>query len=964
MLRLDTKHAYPKTWDIRLFGRFRLIAQDGTEFQSKGKRHKLLLALLALSKNARCGRRELGGNLFEETELPTSPNLSLLLNRLTQAMRLMSEERVLIVEPHTIGLDLDLVAVDLIRFQNAIASASREFDPSSRGRMLAQGLELCEGDLLPDLDHPVITPIREQVRALVLKAALDLSRSPAAAHNRELILRVVRPLEHQVWHDPQLVGDQMKVYYELGLKEEMVKTFTEYEAWLSEELGEPPGEYITDLFHRLAVDEASSFRTNSAVMAPKRPAVTLGRADLLRQILEFGKTSDGGSVLTLVGLSGIGKSHLLAEAFWLLNDSNGVQLIDYEQVSGQALIDRLSERPAEVLMLDHAHLAPRELLTGLLDQHPQTRLVLATHSRTGIPDEVIVPVTPLNVASGARPGAAVELLKYHTKRQLASGFLPEIAQESSYAEIAMLCDGIPLALEITGKLLATIGFRATLQMLKEKPSAVAIKGGTHERHSSVAQAIRASYGILGSGAKRLVTIMAAIGTACHAGLLLEAVDCPPEDLQEAFLSGLIRRSEDAPLFSILDSVAFFVRSAETPLSSAETAEVAAKIGEWFQNRAQELPIDLTLAASLSASFWAIDSLRTHGLLEEALALLACLKPWIGSERLGDREVRSSAELLADNRSDSCEAFPGACLSLGAIYFHANLYKEMAALLTDQRVLRAFEHAPEAQAIHREMQIGLANRALELWEPACSYYERAIEMADRAGNKPLLVGSHHNLATMLETLGRADEALEHYMAASQALSIDTDVRLQNLVNSSIARMKHLCGHDLEEVCAIYEATLMHAMEQDDRRIAAEILQNLGAAYADRSLMVKAGFSTLIGTALLLDFGYTPAFRRLARSSLPLLGCCLYNSGERDLAFSVRVMVDRLGDTPIYQTAKKWMTQLEALSYTSPSAVGYALASEAELTNLLRSCGECLDRPKEGEVPLFLEVGRRYADLRLA
>ena len=213
--------------------------------------------------------------------------------------------------------------------------------------------------------------------------------------------------------------------------------------------------------------------------------------------------------------------------------------------------------------------------------------------------------------------------------------------------------------------------------------------------------------------------------------------------------------------------------------------------------------------------------------------------------------------------------------------------------------------------------------------------------------------------------RINRSILALSSAAKAFGVDTDVRLVNLVNSSIARTLHIKGLDLEEVCALYEASLMHAVERDDRRIAADILQNLGTAYTDRGCYKKAGEFYVIGTALMLDYGYTEGFRRLTKSSFAGLGRCLLELGALEAAHSVRVMIDRLGPETFFSLVVPHFKVLEAATYTTPAAMELDIASEEEFTAVLRKCHaalQAIDVTVE-VLPLRvftkLDVGRMFA-----
>ncbi len=946
-----------------MFGGLRLTDSNGSAFQTKGKRHKLFLALVAMQESGEITRHTLAANLFDEQEIPSSPNLSLLLNRVSSALRSHSPTPVFSAEHEVIKLNGERVWVDVQEFLHLLRQAECEFEPARHGFLLAQALGTWGGDLVPELEHPLITPIRERMRGIALKALLDLARSPVAQDYQVLMTKCWQELEPLARHDSQLIGNLLKTCAEIGFVDQLVPLFSNYEAWLNEEFGETPSRETVELLDRLLGDGAPMGRASNS-FTPVRPEVTLGRAPLLREIGEFARDGAGGRILTLVGLSGIGKSHLLAEAFWQIDSALKAQFVDFELVPERALLDRLMDRRTDCLIIDHAEHVPPVLLHGLLRQFPGLRIILAAHDRTGLPGERVLQVPPLEVGSDTRPLAAVDLVKYHANQHLVASFIASSSEKQEFAEVAALCDGVPLALEIAGKLLATIGFRATIQALRTNVRGLELKQVAPERHQSVGHAIFASFARMSPGAKNLVRSLSFVHRPCHAALALAAFGCTPEELQEAFLCGLIRRISDSPAFLPLDSASYFLRAGQAQDEPWDSLSCAIRVAEWFHAEALRMPVELHYAVSLGVAIWAMGTLRSNQECELALRLLADLKPWMGSERIGDVDTEVAEALVRDEAGRECPSWPKAVLSLGALYFHANRYEEMDRLLGSDPVARRFMRVELPLQIHREMQVGLANRCLDRFEQACAHYRRASVNAAEAGIRPLVVGSNYNLATLLETMGRYDESLQAYYAASEAFGLDTDVRLENFVNSGVARLRHILGHDLDEIRAMYEVTLMHAMDRDDRRVSAEILQNLGLVYADQGQCSKASLFIVVGLALMLDFGYTVEFRQLAKSSLAVMGCCLNELGERQIADSSRLMIDRMGPSAIYCMAERYMVRLQHLTYVSPPNMQHGIATEADLSNLLRNCYECLtQKGAAADLPIFQQLGERFVQPRL-
>lgn len=903
-------------------------------------------------------RQVLGANLFDLEELPTSSNLSLLINRVTTALKSQCDVRVFRADRDRIKLDAEGIEVDVLEFLSLLKLADREFEPSRKGFVLVQALSLVQGDLLPDLEHPLITPIRARMRGAALNALLDLAHTPIAGDYRGFLLEILAKLDPLARNDPDLVGTLLKVYAQLGLRDQVLQVFSDYEDWLDEEFGEPPSRELVDLLERL-IGEISSRSRPKPTVAPPKPEITVGRERILGEILDFATDCGKGGVLTLAGLSGIGKSHLLAEAFWRLDGNVRVQLIDYEVFHQRAIRDRLLELQTDCLLIDHAHLVPAELLQGVIKQFPEVRLILACHAGVGLAGERLLHVPPLEL--GSNNSAAVELLQFHARRQLSATLLPELQQSQDFSVVAAMCDGIPLALEIAGKLLATLGFQGTIQALRSSLR----KGGsftdTVERHQSVRQAILASFSQLSPEAKALVRGMSWFRTKMYAGLALSAFECAPETLQEAYLSGLVRREEDSPIFSVFDSTAYYLCEEQSAVPSGPMFLASRRIRQWFAAQAQMPTVDLRIARCLGSAMTALRRLAESEDFESALGLVADLRPWMGSECVAVEDIRYVESLVRHPEAVKSSSWPGALLAVCALMFHANMYPEMDALLSDPSAEERFASEEPTLRINHQIQLGIAKRNCGDYESASNHLLLAVNAAEEAKSDSLLVKSCFNLASLYENRGRYEEALDRYVQASRALGAGIDIRLEHLVNMSIVRLRQYLGEDLEGICLQYEALLMHAMESNDRRISAEILQGLGIAYADRGMNHKASLSLVIGSALFLDFGYTQDFRRHMKSTFVVLGCCFFELGAADLGYRSRVMVDRLGPTAVYAPLQPYFERLQERTYRSVDELQHGIASEEEVSSLLAACYQSLIAERE-ELPLFLEAHERLAQAR--
>jgi predicted ATPase len=221
----------------------------------------------------------------------------------------------------------------------------------------------------------------------------------------------------------------------------------------------------------------------------------------------------GTRLVTLVGPGGIGKSALAAElaARVATQLASRVLTVDLAAATTSAeLSDRvvaacgasagdplaaLAALGQAVVVLDGFDaLVATEAATvaGWLDRCFELAVIVTSHERLGIRDERVYPVGPLDPR-----GAGIELL-VATARRAVIGFTPRPEDMTGLAELAALLEGIPLALELAGAWLPTVGVEGVLRQVRSGLVLNRRESGAPERHASIASAVRGAWERLGS----------------------------------------------------------------------------------------------------------------------------------------------------------------------------------------------------------------------------------------------------------------------------------------------------------------------------------------------------------------------------------------------------------------------------------------------------------------------------------
>lgn len=937
-------------WQMDLFGEFQLVGPSGALLKSKSVKLKVLLAYLALQPGGRASRRTLANQLFSADELPGSPNLSLLLTRSQTALAQIDKLPLLASHGDHLHLIEDNYVADVQEFEAKAAKARLESDPFRAAVAWLEAIEVVKGEPLRDLDHPLLTDHVENLRHKVLEGLLELARGPLAGSSTSTILALLKSFDFESSRSSLSVERLMRIYGELGLKDELVRVFTEFESYMDFEYGEAPHHSIIQLFNSILAQLDGPTAASPTRNAPERPDHTIGREGVIEFILQR-LQSAGPRVVTVTGQSGIGKSHLLRELYWRWPSSQK-EYVDLESMPADVAHRYLTGRSPEVILLDHSQSMEIEVVHRLLRDLPDAKVVRAGHTRLGAADEHVVILGPLEVGTESDPGPAAEMLRASLALVTSSADDPTERDSRILFQLARLCEGIPLALEIAGRLGGTIGLQATLRTFERNLEGVGATRDESGRGNSLQSAIASSFSCLSEHSRTPVRLLARLNARCHADHLITASQCLPVDLEEAILSGLIVREPGRSYVRVPQSTALYVE-ANSPCEAESFEAFCRRTIDWFLERARDLPLDLDIADSLPLAASIAKKMVGSGDREGAMRLLASFRPWLGSSPLPVSILEPLDEVVAGDEAQDATVWASAVLALSAAYFHSGAFDRMAATVESARRATAFPNLSVDFRCQLTMQAGLAKRALGEVERAIERYHEAVALADRTVPDSTLVKCYYNLGTLLESQERLAEALQAQESAAEHFSEDTDPRVETLVNTCLGRLRYRVENDLVAASLILEATLAHATQRGDRRATAEVLQNLGLIYWERQMFLRAAAAEAVGTRLLLEFGYTPDFRILAKSSFVTLSLALFGAGEDVLAKAVRSIIDRLGSHELYKPNQAMFTDLESKTYATPAGLKFSAVGEAAVRELLdeviaRLEAACLERGENTEM----------------
>lgn len=251
------------------------------------------------------------------------------------------------------------------------------------------------------------------------------------------------------------------------------------------------------------------------------PMPWLARGPLIGRDAEVAALTDllvrpGGRLVSVVGIGGVGKSHLAAEAVRraAANGTRALWRARGEGIPVDELADRLP-RETTVLVLDDPEPADSaDRLGALIRAHPRLRILVTACAPCGVSGEQILRLAPLPVpAPGAESDpellaqvSSVRLLCEHIR----AGNPLFRLDDSDAAVVAELCrslDGLPRALEFAGRWTVVRALAELLAEVKRSPFALTAPPMTAEPSRDLMVRLRRTLGRLSpAGVSFLATV--------------------------------------------------------------------------------------------------------------------------------------------------------------------------------------------------------------------------------------------------------------------------------------------------------------------------------------------------------------------------------------------------------------------------------------------------------------------------
>jgi predicted ATPase/class 3 adenylate cyclase len=553
-------------------------------------------------------------------------------------------------------------------------------------------------------------------------------------------------------------------------------------------------------------------------LPPRLPAL-IGRQKDIAAVTEL-VSSDGISVVTLVGPGGTGKTRLsLAVAAEMLSSfADGVFFVDLSALSDSSLViasiaQVLSLRETPGRSLEESltdHLATKEMLlvldnfeqvmeaasplSSLLQGAEALNVLVTSREALRISGERVVSVAPLGLPTSGSdldevtgsPAVALFVARAHAVK---ADFVLGQDNASDVAAICRRLDGLPLALELAAARINLLSPSSLLARLDQGLKVLSAgRRDASDRQRTLRGAIAWSYELLSQDEQALFRRLAVFA----GGWSLEAAEsvCDRGDLELDVLDGLasladkslVRTSAtDADRFTMLETIREF--ALEKLEDSGEAQNIKRAHADYFRALAEEAEPHLI---DESQEEW-LDRLEAeHDNLRATLAWSLGKAPGIASN------VASSLWRFWDIR--------GAYITEGRQWLSRVLDKPSLSSFERMRATQgaaslaatqddfksSITYAQEALSLARESRNhAAAARALielgSVWlqqgdsESAASAIEEAVALAQGGTNRHLLVRAINSLGNVRSEQGLNDEAIRLYKEGASIAEASSDKR---------------------------------------------------------------------------------------------------------------------------------------------------------------------------------------------
>lgn len=480
-------------------------------------------------------------------------------------------------------------SVDLHAFRRLVSQARATADAAEAVVLFESALSHWRGEPLASIDTPWVNDLRNRLAAEHLSVLLDRNDVALTAGRHAELLNDLDHLALRHPLDERVVGQLMLAQYRSGRQADSLETYRRMRERLVDELGVDPGQPLQAVYQRILDGEPTP--TAAPPASPVRAVVSrrttrlIGRDDDIARALDA--LAERRSVVTLVGVGGVGKTRLALEAaeragsdyadgvatceLAPLTDGSdvpqavavglGLRLVESAGVD-QVIVDYLRDR--ELLLVidncEHVLSGVVAVVDRIAGECPDVAMLATSREPLGIAGEKVLPVSPLD------QGAAAELFAERA-RAVRPDFDASGEPIGAIAEICRRLDGVPLALELAAARMRAMSSLDVARRLDRLRLLTGGARGAHPRQQSVAATIDWSYRLLSDDEQQLFDRLSVFAggfdlEAAHAVGGTSGSEDDTVDLLTALVDKsmvVVRGAVDTTRYDILDTLRAYGR---------------------------------------------------------------------------------------------------------------------------------------------------------------------------------------------------------------------------------------------------------------------------------------------------------------------------------------------------------------------------------------------------------------------
>ena len=803
-----------------MFGGLRVVQSDRTITRFQTQKTGILLAYLALYKNAPHSREVLAEMLW-----PGADPLAVR-NRLNQAASSLRRQleppgtvhgSVLVTDQRSIRLNPDSIDTDIEEFVRCVSRAETAATNEDKQLLLKQAIDLYVGDFLSGFYAEWLTLEQLRLGDLYSGALFDLLDVSRDLGDVDQSIRAATLLLKDDPTDEGTHCDLMRLYIDAGRPAAAKRQFEELARILANE-HETPSDEAYELNREATAKRTSHPKPIQVVIkhASPGPVITddavpglpsplnrfLGReADLLRVSEMLLEPST--RLVTILGIGGCGKTRLALQLAHAFTNSRQyaaffvalADLRDPQQILEQIAVSigirdtenvarRLRQSERTLLVLDNIeHLLAEGSgsLLPLLEEVPGLKIIVTSRCPIKMEGERCYLLAPLPAPSES---AALDELSKNPCVALfvdrAQAALPDFQLTSRNADVVRrLCqrlDGLPLAIELAASWSKTVAPSQMLAMLNDRFSLLeSRRRDISSRHRTMRAVIDSSVDLLTPDVRVLFNRLSVF----QGGWTLESASfvCQRPDVlhaMDALAEQSLIQSEgsdgESLRFRMLDILRDY---AGEHVPSADRAETSNLHAEYFSHLAEQASTYLrssnqatwlnrldTEISNLAAAFhWYIE----HELVESALRManhLAAYWEFRGRTTEGRRWMEVGLEKVSSESDADPRVVAEARTHLARLIWVRGDFSE--AVKWHERCLADWMEIADSRGIaYAQLNIQMEAHRTRDYKRSVELLQDNLQRATDIGDKDLIARSLLALGNTSVELRRFDEAREYY-----------------------------------------------------------------------------------------------------------------------------------------------------------------------------------------------------------